>query len=400
MSTNPETSMTAERSSGDDPIVVEGPRATIALPAYNEAEAIPSVVAEVLSVLGDEYEILVVDDGSSDGTAAVAKQAGARVLRHESNEGKGAAMATAARHARSDRLVFMDADATYPPDAIPALVESLDDHELCRADRSHDSANIPAINRIGNRVFTRLVNGFHGVSGDVLSGLYAIRADAFEQLELESVGFDVEVEIGIKSRMLGWRTDSVPIEYRSRIGDKKLSPGADGLRILTRIVGMLVLYRPVATFIVPGLVIMLAGLVGAVVLGDGPLLVGSLGFSVHSFVLATFGIITGLQLVILGVGAAAYRQDAGFTQSQIILRLTRRRARLTIAAVGGLLALGGAVWLSVLVIGWMADGAEDFTSTESLVFASASAVIGLQLMSAGIFLSIFAERPRRHAVLR
>ena len=67
--------------------------------------------------------------------------------------------------------------------------------------------------------------------------------------------------------------------------------------------------------------------------------------------------------------------------------------------VGGLLAIGGFIWMSILIIGWLTSGADEFSHTQNLVFSSATSVIGLQLMSAGIFLSIFAERSPRHAVL-
>ncbi|MCH7788275.1 MAG: glycosyltransferase family 2 protein [Acidobacteria bacterium] len=403
MVTDPSATKTDDGAALDDIDVIADapPTATIVLPAYNEAEALPTVIEEIVAVLGSSYEIIVVDDGSTDDTARVAAEAGAIVIRHEVNEGKGAAMATAARHAKSDALIFMDADATYPPDAIPKMVASLESHQLCRGDRSHGSANIPTINRLGNRVFSKLVSGFHGVGGDVLSGLYAIRNEDFEDLKLQSVGFDVEVEIGIKSRLLRWDTDSIEIEYRPRIGDKKLSPGIDGLRILIRVLGMLVLYRPVATFVIPGLFVMSGGIVGAVLLRDGPVQIASLslGLSIHSFVVATFGIIAGLQAVILGVAASVYRQEAGFDQSKFLVRLTHRRSRLTIAMVGGLLAIGGFIWMSILIIGWLTSGADEFSHTQNLVFSSATSVIGLQLMSAGIFLSIFAERSPRHAVL-
>ncbi|MFQ5524127.1 MAG: glycosyltransferase family 2 protein [Acidimicrobiia bacterium] len=363
------------------------------LPAFNEAEALPEVLDDLEAHLGEEAEIIVVDDGSTDATAAVAEAKGVKVVCHQKNRGKGQAMATGAEAATADRLVFMDADATYPAGAIPTLVAMLADYDIVRGERPLDSPHIPALNRLGNRVFNRLLASFHQLEGkDFMSGLYAMSRDAYERLRIESAGFDIEVEIGIKAKRQGLSLGTVDIDYRPRVGDKKLRPFRDGLNILVRVAGMAILYSPTLTFVLPGLAIMVLGLVGAVALAEGPVFIGSVGLSINSFLLATLGILGGFQLVVLGVAATLYRVETGVAPRRWLLLLAARPVRLGAATVGALVALVGAVRLISLAGTWLAQGAGPFLETQGLVLAAAVFVLGLQLMSAGLFLSIFSGR--------
>jgi hypothetical protein len=166
----------------------------------------------------------------------------------------------------------------------------------------------------------------------------------------------------------------------------------DGLAILMRAAGIALLYSPTITFVIPGLVIMALGLVGALLLSGGPLFIGSIGLTINSFVLATLGILGGFQLVVFGVAALLYRVETGAPPRPWLLRLVRRSVRLGAAGAGVALAVGGAVWLVTLVVGWLSTGAGDFLGTDQLVLGASLFVFGLQLMSAGLFLSIFSGR--------
>lgn len=351
------------------------------------------VIAEIRQAMGDQVEVVVVDDGSTDATAEVARRQGAKVVVHQVNRGKGAAMTSGAAAASGDYLVFMDADATYPAAAIPRLVAMLANYDIVRGERPLDSEAIPLVNRWGNRVFNRLIGVFHQIDGsDIMSGLYGMRRHVFDQLQVESAGFDVEVEIGIKARQLGLSLGVFDIEYRERVGDKKLHPVRDGAAILMRAAGIAILYSPTVTFVVPGLVIMGLGLVGAIALAGGPVFIGGIGLTINSFVLATLGVLGGFQLVVFGVAAMLYRVETGVLPKEWLLSLARRSVRLGAAALGMILTGAGAVWLVVLVSGWLASGAGEFLATDRLVLAASMFVFGLQLMSAGLFLSMFSGR--------
>lgn len=363
------------------------------LPALNEAEAIPQVVEDLRAHLSPDVEIVVVDDGSTDNTAQVAERVGAIVRRHAVNRGKGAAMATGVAAASGDRLVFMDADASYPASAIPQLLGMLDEFDIVRGERPLDSPNIPRINRVGNRVFNRLLASFHQLEGnDLMSGLYAMTRDAYGRLGLESAGFDIEVEIGIKARRSGLRLGTIDIDYLPRIGTKKLRPVADGLNIIARAAGIALLYSPTVTFVVPGLLIVLLGLIGALILSGGPLMIGSIGLSINSLVLASIATLGGFQLVVFGLAAMLYRIETGSKAKRWLLLLVKRPVRLGAASLGATMALVGAVWLISLIVTWFAEGAGDFFDTGPLVLSASLFVFGLQVMSAGLFLSVFSGR--------
>jgi glycosyltransferase involved in cell wall biosynthesis len=96
---------------------------TVIRPAYNEAVALPAVLEALFSVLGDDSEVIVVDDGSTDHTASLAATYGCRVLRHPHNRGKGAAVRTGLAAARGHFVIVMDADNTYPADTIPRMID-------------------------------------------------------------------------------------------------------------------------------------------------------------------------------------------------------------------------------------------------------------------------------------
>ncbi len=369
-------------------------KATVVLPAYNEAAALPHVLNELHEELGDSYEILVVDDGSTDDTARVAERGPCRLVRHRSNRGKGVAIRTGIAEASGEYVVIMDADATYPASAIERLVELLQDHDLVRGNRGSSGENMPLVNRIGNWFFNKLFAIAHGLeSGDHLSGLYGLRRDAFRRLGLEAQGFDIETEIGIKAQARGLRVTEFPISYMPRVGEKKLSPWGDGLRILGRVIVLLLIYRPWVSFILPGLLLMAISIGLAVALSIGNVETAYFGLSINSFIVATLGILAGFQLTIFGIAAALYGVEAGKPPSPFLLRLTAQPMRFAVAGFGGLLILGSLAKLVQLTLDWA--GEDVFTDTRSLVLATAVGVLGLQILSAVLFISIFSGRLSR-----
>ncbi|MBU0679676.1 MAG: glycosyltransferase family 2 protein [Verrucomicrobia bacterium] len=370
--------------------------ATIILPAYNEESALPQVLKELARVLDDSYEIMVIDDGSSDRTGAVAEGFNCRLVRHQKNRGKGAAMRTGIAEARSDFIVFMDADATYPVSAVPQIVRLLRTHDLVRCQRERSVENMNTVNRLGNAVFDRLLRMLHGLEGhDHLSGLYGVRRTALLAMNLESRGFEIEVEIGIKAQALKLSRCTLPITYQARLGEKKLRAWRDGCIILGRIFVLLLIYNPLATFIIPGFVIMLLSIAGAALLGRGPVITPYFGLSIHSFIVATLGVLAAFQLIIFGMAAALYGLEAGSKAPMWLVWVSSRAVRLTAGIAGFLLALTAGIGTVGIVVRWIAEGAGIFLETQRLVLSAALLVWGMQVLSAAFFVSIFAGRLRR-----
>lgn len=370
------------------------PALSVVLPAYDEAEALPTVVADIRRWAPDA-EIIVVDDGSQDDTATVAVGLGCIVVRHDRNRGKGTALRSGLARVRGDKIIVMDADASYPASAIPDMADLLDNHDFVRADRRIDDSNTPYVNRLGNRALRATLRTLHGLGpGDHLSGLYGFRAGVLEDLATEAAGFDIEVEIGIKARERDLSIGTLPIDYRQRIGEKKLNPLNDGVRILGRILRLVLIYRPLALFGLPGLVLASVSLLAAVALSGGPIVTDYLGLSIHTFIVAALGILAGLQLMVFGVAGAVYRQHLGYRASPVLDAVTSPRARGVAALIGSVLSLICGAWLAFIIIGWIAAGGPEFTATRSLVFAATGAVFGLQLLSASLFVTLLADTTR------
>lgn len=212
--------------------------ASLILPAYNEEAGLRATLATV-AALGLDLEVIVVDDGSSDGTALTAERAGAVVARHPVNRGKGAALRTGVGLATSDRIVTMDADTTYPAQAIPGMLALLDRHDYVSAARRDGRAHIPLVNRIGNALIAHAIRRLSGSRlADPLTGMYAIRRSAFQGLHPSSDGFGIETEIAMKAAARPLRTAEVWIEYGPREGESKLRPLRDGIEIMRTILGV------------------------------------------------------------------------------------------------------------------------------------------------------------------
>jgi glycosyltransferase involved in cell wall biosynthesis len=371
------------------------PDFSVILPAFNEEAALPIVIQDLIQQLGDRCEIIVVDDGSSDSTASVSESLGVQVVSHSMNKGKGAAMATGVEAATTEILIFIDADATYPVSAINELEVRLKTADIVRAERPIDSENIPAFNRLGNRVFNQLLSRGYQLEGkDLMSGLYGMSRKSYQLLQLDSAGFDVEVEIGIKAKQLGLKVVTFDIEYFPRIGEKKLRPFRDGFRILSRIAQLGLLYSPTLTFVVPGIAITVLALVGALILSEGPVIVGPIGFSQNSLVLATIGVLGGFQLVIFGIAANLYRLEIGRTVSPFVSYAVSRPSRMALFFIGFSLSGIGLIWLIDIVWNWLSSGAGSFESTGYLSASASLFVFGIQMMSAGLFLTLVKRHSR------
>jgi glycosyltransferase involved in cell wall biosynthesis len=369
---------------------------TVILPAFNEEQALPQVIGDLRGVLGPGSEILVVDDGSTDGTTAAAEAGGCRLIRHPENRGKGAAVRTGLANAHGQYVVVMDADATYPAAAVPQIVERLHGHDVVRCRRERRRQHMRRVNRIGNWLFDRLLALAHGLEGaDHLSGMYGLRREAAAGMFLEAEGFDIEAEIGIKARVRGLRVATFPIAYQPRLGEKKLRPWHDGVLILGRILMLFLVYSPLRVFVGPGLVLMVLALSGAAILSRGPVITPYFGLSIHSYIVATLGALAAFQLIIFGMASALYGVEVGYRPPRWLVFLSSRPLRLAAGGLGLLLAVAAAAAVGRLIVRWLANGAGIFQETRALVLAATALVWGLQAVSAGLFLSIFAGRLQR-----
>ncbi|MFQ5435696.1 MAG: glycosyltransferase family 2 protein, partial [Anaerolineae bacterium] len=158
---------------------------SVVIPAFNEETAVAREVHHIQQILdetGASYEIIVVDDGSADNTAAEAMTAGARVLRHDENRGYGASLKTGIRAAVHDIIVITDADGTYPPDQIPQLVALAEDADMVVGARTGENVHIPPLRRPAKWLLRWLAMYIAEYKiPDLNSGLRVLRRDCIMQ---------------------------------------------------------------------------------------------------------------------------------------------------------------------------------------------------------------------------
>ena len=211
---------------------MEGRRSSVSVvvAALNEEKGIAPTLEELKHVLTDSH-LVVVDGNSVDRTVEIAKNMGADVSLQE-GVGKGDAMFQGIRqlHPSTRYVVFTDADYTYPAEYIPKMVEVLDhfpDVGMVIGDRFSGSQNFDKasvnIFYIGNRFIAAMQYLINGIRlNDPLSGLRVVRAELLKKWEPKSKGFDVEAEINSVVERAGYSIAEIPIDYRRRLGKKKL----------------------------------------------------------------------------------------------------------------------------------------------------------------------------------
>ena len=219
---------------------------SILMPVYNEQDRIADAVKQALAVTYPcEVELVIVDDGSRDGTAEVLDQIDddrVRVIRHQRNQGKGAAIRTAVDNATGEYMVILDADLEYDPEDIPKLLEPVLDGRTTvvygnRSFGSHSAFSFWYV--MGNKAVTMAANVlFNSYIGDLETCFKLMPVELYRSLNIRSRGFGMEAEITGKLLRRKIRPYEVPISYHARTREegKKITwrDGVEALWILAR----------------------------------------------------------------------------------------------------------------------------------------------------------------------
>jgi glycosyltransferase involved in cell wall biosynthesis len=366
------------------------PRTSILIPAYNEEAGLGVVLDRLFTVIDDSCEVIVIDDGSTDATGAVAARYPCRLLQHKVNLGKGHAVRAGLAVAQGELVVMVDADNSYPAEEVPRLIDKLKSHDLISGSRI-GKASIPPMNRVGNWMLRTAIRRLYGSTViDPLTGLYASRADVLRRMQLCSDGFGLESEIVIKAARMGLRVHNHAITYCTRRGKSKLNPVKDGYRILRTILAHLALYNPTVTFIAPGLTFLALGVALMLLLILHPLRVGTVEFSFDTMIVAATVALLGSQVTVFGLATNLYACRHWMTTRDAVTNLLlHRRARDWLLWLGLGLVLAGIIWGLWLFTGWIRGGAREFTQTGEAVFVSFLIVIGIQTLFSLAFLALF-----------
>ena len=279
----------------------------VAIPAYNESTAIGSTVLATRRLVDD---VLVVDDGSSDETAAIAKEAGATVIEHDENKGKGGAIKTIFDHAagtRHDAVVLLDGDGQHLPDDIPDVAKPVldGDSEVVIGSRylEDSGTETPFYRRVGQKTLDMLTTSSSSESlTDTQSGFRALSPSAVEDLSITTDGIGVESQMIDDASQKDMEVTEVPIDVRYKgIDGQTYNPLQHGLSVVMFILQLVRDRHPMVFFGLPGLALLmfgsLYGLDGILVYQDTgvfyPAKVLVAGFTT---VLGVLGLFSGLML--------------------------------------------------------------------------------------------------------
>jgi glycosyltransferase involved in cell wall biosynthesis len=384
-----------EQSSAEDELVV-----SVVIPALNEAESIEACVRRSLETMAEHNipgEVVVADNGSTDGTPDIAREAGARVI-HESRKGYGSAYLAGFAAARGKYIVMGDADETYDFREIARFVEPLEEGadfvmgSRLRG-RIHRGA-MPWLHRyVGNPVLTGVLNLFFrtGVS-DAHCGMRAFRRDLLPRLDLRTTGMEFASEQVIRSSKLGLDIREIPIEYHPRTGESKLSSFSDGWRHLR----FLLVHSPTWLFLVPGLGMVLLGFAAGAISVTGAPLFGR-QWQLHTLIAASMFAIVGAQVAQLGVFSRTYAFYYLGEHDPLFDRL-RGRLRLEHGLIAGtVIALVGIGMAVAVLAAWIHRGFGELREEKLAVAGLTLIVLGVQTIFGSFFLSILGLRRRSRA---
>ncbi|MFT4098717.1 MAG: glycosyltransferase family 2 protein [Rhodoblastus sp.] len=381
---------------------------TILIPCLNEAETIGVCVEKAMAFLaesGISGEVLISDNGSTDGSQEIARRLGARVVEQTATRGYGAALNAGIAAARGRYVIMGDADDSYDLRNLGAFFHQLEaGADLVMGNRFRggiDSDAMPLLHRyLGNPVLTAIGRLLFGAPvKDFHCGLRGFNRQSVLDLHLQTTGMEFASEMVVHASLAGLRIAEVPTTLKKdgRSRPPHLRTWRDGWRHLR----FLLLHSPRWTFAYPGLALLALGAGGALALAGGPLaLTSSVSVDVHTFLVACMAMFVGAQSLTFGLIARRYAERAG------ILPPSRRFGRLMVridlelllqtAAVLALVGLGGMAW-SVWSWGQTGFGSLSGHSLLRPLIASTCAIAASVQFAFSSFLLGILDLPRSDA---
>jgi glycosyltransferase involved in cell wall biosynthesis len=220
------------------------PLISVIIPAFNEEQTLSNVVynaKKTLERMGHAYEIIVVDDGSTDQTHKIAFEEDVIIIRNRRNQGKGCALKAGLHSCRGDIIVTMDADGSHQPHELPELIRPIVKNQSdmiigSRFKGRLENGAIRRMNMIGNRLFNAVIFMLSGkLLTDTQSGYRAFSRRALSNLNVNSTGYEIESEITVELILKGFRIEEVPIDCVCPLRNPRLRVFHDGYKILKTI---------------------------------------------------------------------------------------------------------------------------------------------------------------------
>jgi glycosyltransferase involved in cell wall biosynthesis len=383
----------------------EGCELTIVMPCLNEAETLETCIRKARDYLarsGVDGEVLIGDNGSTDGSQEIARRNGARVV-DVPLRGYGAALHHATLAARGRYIIMGDSDDSYDftdLDGFLARLRAGDD--LVMGNRFAGGIKpgaMPWKNRyIGNPVLSGIGRLFFKCpSADFHCGLRGYSADSYRRMDLRTTGMEFASEMVIKATLLGMKISEVPttLSPDGRSRPPHLRPWRDGWRHLV----FMLVYSPRWLFLYPGLLLCVAGLGLMAWLWGGPQSVGGLALDVHTMIYAAMAVLIGFHAISFGVLSKVFAIQEGLRPPDPRLDRLFKVVNLEVGVLAGAaLTLAGLVGSAAALRSWSAAafGPLDPARTMRLVIPSAlSLTLGLEVILVSFFLAILGLRVRR-----
>ena len=371
---------------------------SVLMPCLNEAETLATCIKKAqkaLDDLGVSGEVIVADNGSTDGSPEIAERLDARVV-HVAEKGYGSALRGGIQAARGKYIIVGDADDSYDFTNLGPFLEKLRaGYELVMGNRFKggiEPSAMPALHKyLGNPVLTGIGRlFFRSPCGDFHCGLRGFSKAAIQGLDLRTTGMEFASETVVKASLHGLQITEVPttlsVDGRNRA--PHLRSWRDGWRHLR----FLLLYSPRWLFLYPGLLLMLIGTMVSGWLLVGPRVVDGITLDVHTFLYAAIAIVIGYQTVIFAIFTKVFAITEGLLPEDPRLKTLFRYIKLETGILAGALMLATGIGLSIYALSfWSATsfGPLDPSRTLRLVIPAVTAIaLGLQTVLSSFFLSI------------
>jgi glycosyltransferase involved in cell wall biosynthesis len=373
---------------------VNEPQVSVVIPCLNEAENIAQCVTMARAALDENRirgEIVVVDNASDDGSAEIARAAGATVV-EEPRRGYGSAYLAGFAAASGEYIVMVDSDLTYDFGEIPRFVKELDDGaQLVMGDRMQNiqPGAMPWLNRyVGNPALSGFLKLLYRTPvRDAHCGMRALRRDVLPRLDLRADGMEFASEMVIRAARANLNLSEFPIALHRRGGVSKLNPFSDGWRHLR----LMLLYNPNFLFLLPGLVIALAG-TAITAAAVAHIAVFGHRLELHSLVGGSLLVVVGTQLLGFGFCGRVYAVNhLGDADPWLERRIARFRLEHGLL-LGSAMTLSGVVLGGIVVIGWLASGLGSLAQERATILAATLVIVGVQIIFTSFLLSILSLR--------
>ncbi|MCX6791666.1 MAG: glycosyltransferase family 2 protein [Candidatus Gottesmanbacteria bacterium] len=372
---------------------------SVVMPCLNEEAAVGECVRRaregLVKLKGRGYtgEIIVVDNGSTDRSASIAKKAGARVL-FQTIRGYGAAYQKGINAARGTYIVMGDSDGSYDFGAIPRFTRQLErGAEVVLGSRFAGhimKGSMSTSHRfVGNPVLTAAINFYFGSRlTDSQTGFRACTKKAFTTLRLKSRGMEFASEMIAKAVAYNLKLTEIPITYHPRIGRSKLSPVKDTWRHITSIL----IYSPTYAFIIPGLILLTVGVVGTLALIGGPVYIGARMIDIHTMIMAVLLSSLGVQIILLGFFARVFTvKQLGLRGGALTDLLLRYISTERLFVIGMVCVIAAFAIIAGITVIWATHNFTQLAYERELIAGAGLGMIGSQLTLSSFIVGMLRE---------